>query len=737
MSIDAQQAEQRELQRWLREISTYNTQFAAWRTRVEKIIKRYTDERKDSETNPARFNILWSNVQTLVPAVYARTPKPDVSRRFRDNDPVGRVAALIMERALEFEIEHYPDYRAAMSNCVLDRFLGGRGTAWVRYEPHMRAVPGEPADGVQVTEDQDVTEAVEEIEYECCPVDYVHWRNFGHIVARTWEEVPAVWREVYMDREALVARFGEEVGNAVPLDVKPPGEDPNRPVSNEGALQACVYEIWDKATGRALWLSKSYPKLLDTREDPLKLENFFPCPAPLFATLTTDNLIPTPDFTLYQDQARSLDTLAERIDGLINALKVRGVYDAAIPELASLMTAAGNNDLVPVQNWTAFSEKNGLSGAIDLVDIAPIAQALNEAYKATDQVKNHVYEIMGVADILRGATDAQETLGAQRLKGQFGSLRLRKMQGEVVRFANDLMQIKAQIMGRHFQPESLAKIAAVEQLSAADQTIVPQALALLQQDTLQAFRIEVSVDSMVQLDESQEKQDRMEFLKAIGQFMGQAMSLVKESPSTAPLAVELLKFAVAGFKVGKTIEGEFDQAIEQLRQQAAQPQPNAEQSKAQADAALEQQRMQFDMQLEQSKAQAAQALEAAQMQADQAVEAARAQAQREIEQAKVQAAAEIEQIRANARAQTEREKMAYEAEKVAFQARLNADLQRELAYIKKDAAVEAAQVKAGAVMSQAQDRAGGMYAGQQSTPGPDMPSVTAVEVLAAPPQRGQ
>jgi hypothetical protein len=41
-----------------------------------------------------------------------------------------------------------------MRNAVEDRFLGGRGVAWVRYEPHVVA-QDMPEDGYQVTEDVD------------------------------------------------------------------------------------------------------------------------------------------------------------------------------------------------------------------------------------------------------------------------------------------------------------------------------------------------------------------------------------------------------------------------------------------------------------------------------------------------------------------------------------------------------------------------------------------------------
>src|SRR5512147_388014 len=145
-------------QQWIKAIATYDKEFNKWEKRVEKIIRRYRDEPQNSRGyNLAKFNILWSNVQTAIPAVYSRLPQPDVSRRFKDNDPVGRVAALILERALSYELDHYPDYRASMEQCVQDRFLGGRGISWVRYEPHTKMIDS-PEDGFQVTEDTDEAE---------------------------------------------------------------------------------------------------------------------------------------------------------------------------------------------------------------------------------------------------------------------------------------------------------------------------------------------------------------------------------------------------------------------------------------------------------------------------------------------------------------------------------------------------------------------------------------------------
>lgn len=616
---DKKKSASTEVQKWMTCIKSYDTEFASWERRVDKIIKRYRDEKRlDNVDNPTtKFNILWANVQTLVPATFARLPQPDVARRFSDRDPVGRVAALILERALDFEIQHYRDYRATMKQSVTDRFLGGRGTAWARYEPHIKAgMLQQPPEGDQVTEDVDDTPE-EELDYECAPVDYVHWKDFGHTVARTWEEVTAVWRKVYMTRKACEARFGPEKGKKIPLDAKP--EDLKRDDRANPEMQeqnrACIYEIWDKEAEQAIWLSKSMKEILDRKDDPLELEDFFPCPTPLYATTTNESLIPVPDFTLYQDQANELDIAADRIDGLLKSLQVKGVYDASLGvEIARLFTDATNTDLRPVKNWQAFAEKNGLKGAIDIVDLSPIAAALKEAYTAMEQIKNQVYEITGISDIIRGQTEASETATAQQIKGQYASLRLRSMQHDVSQYATDLIRLKAQIVCG-FDAQTLLKISSAEQLQEADKQYIPQALEMLANKPMRNFRIDIVADSLVQIDEQEEKQNRVEFLTAVGTYIGKAAEVGTMAPQLTPLLMDLLKFGVSGFKVGKSIEGTIDQAIEEMKQQlkaqAGQPKPpdpkiEAEKIKmqgVQVKAQAEAQKAQMSVQVEAQKAQ--------------------------------------------------------------------------------------------------------------------------------------
>ena len=644
-----------ELEKYLRAVGTYDNEFAKWQARVKKLVKRYRDDtRGQSGNETAKFNILWSNVQTLIPAVYAKLPKADVQRRFGDNDPVGRVASRLIERAIDFEIEHFPDFRSTMRYDVEDRFLGGRGTAWVRYEPHVAPI-GEGDDGVLITSDieegEGAPQPLEQIEYERAPVDYVHWKDFGHSQGRTWEEVGQVWRWVYMTREALVERFGAKMARQIPTDSGPETLNAYRDSKRQYNL-AKVCELWDKETLKVYWFCKGMPHFIDVRDDPLGLEGFFPCPKPLYATTTSDNLVPVPDFVLYQDQAMELDILSDRIDGLVKALRVRGVYDASQPALQRLMTEGDNNALIPVDKWAAFGEKGGLKGSIDLLPLDTIAQALVQCYQARTDIKGQIYEITGIADIIRGQSAPSETATAQQIKGQYAGLRLRSMQEDVALFATELIRLKAQVMCMRYQPQTILAYAAAEQMSDADKQLIPQALQLIRDKPLRNFRIDIAADSLVQIDEAQEKQDRMQFLQAFGGFLQQALPVGQASPELVPVMMDLLKYGVQAFKAARPLEGTIDAAVEQLKVAAGQPRENPEMQRAQMVAQAEQAKAQMSMQIEQAKLQQSAQIESLKAQNDQQLEQMRQQFEAQIAQQKIAAEQQMAKYKADLDAAT-------------------------------------------------------------------------------------
>ncbi len=596
---------------WRDELHRYKEDYKKWCESGRKIIKRYRDERKDATNIDVRFNILWSNIKTLKPAVYSRAPNVEVSRRFKDQNDVGRVASMILERTIDYELRQYSDFHSALSNTVDDRLLPGRGVAWVRYEPKIETQEqpeitddveneGTEVEGYESTGMAGEVEEFEVVSDERTPVDYVFWEDFAHLPARTWEEVTWVARRVYMSKDEGIDRFGDIFEN-VPLTYSRE-KDPQNDDNNQNVIQddkkAVVWEIWCKSSKKVYWIANSFDEFLDERDDPLELENFFPCPKPLFSTVTTDSLIPVADFKLYQDQADEIDEISGRIAHLTKALKVMGVYAADEPSLARLMKEGQDAVLIPIENWPAFMEKGGLGQAIQLVPLADIIATLQQLYQARESCKQVIYETTGLSDILRGASVANETATAQGIKAQFASIRLNDMKDDVARFARDILRMKAEIICAKYQPDIILQVSGIANTpDGQNPELIAAAIQLLKNEPIRNYNIDIETDSMVEIDQQKEKADRVEFLSASSSFLEKAVQAAQVAPEILPLVTQMMLFGIRGFKVGRELEGTFEtfqqQATEKVAQQQANPQPNPAE-----------QEMQAKMQLEQAKAQA-------------------------------------------------------------------------------------------------------------------------------------
>jgi hypothetical protein len=234
------------------------------------------------------------------------------------------------------------------------------------------------------------------------------------------------------------------------------------------------------------------------------------------------------------------------------------------------------------------------------------------------------------------------------------------MQEDVALFASELFQLKAQVICTKFQPTTILMYAAAQGMQPADQALIPQALQLIQDKPLRSFRIQVDSDSLVQIDENQNKRERVEFLQAMGGFLTQALPMGQQAPELVPMLIELVKFGVGAYKKAAPIEGTIDQAMQQLQmkqqQMAANPTPpppdpemmklqaqaQTEQMKMQATAQADQLRAQADIQVAQAKAQADMQMAQMKLQADAQLEAQKQQYMQAMEQAKLQAAEQLE-----------------------------------------------------------------------------------------------
>lgn len=483
---------------WLKdEVDTHERIFDKFLRRGRKILKKYRDVRSPREDAITRYNILWANVQTRLPALYARNPKPIVERRYKDRDPIGRTAAEILERSIEYTLDNVNDFFYTMRLAIQDYELPGMAMVWVRYEPHFHKPELDPAkdegaqpgaqneetatEGTDVTSDEEDEVQEERIKYEETIIDYVSWEDCGWSWARTWQEVRLLWKRVYMDRDELRERFtelSEEEILQIPLDWSPKNlTDTQIKITRKKAV---VYEIHDKKKRRRYWLVKNFPKLLDERDDDLGLHRFFPAPRPLMANALSDELLPTPNFTFYQDQANEIDELSTRIVAISKALKVAGVRDASAEALDRLLSEGVENQLVPVSGWAAMKDKGGLAGSFELLPLKDIAETLSQLREQRQSLIEDVYQLTGIADIVRGFSDPNETATAQEMKGDFSILRIQDSQTEVQRFARDTIRIVGEIVAG-YDIETLKQISGVKLLTNVEKQQLQLQVALLQQ----------------------------------------------------------------------------------------------------------------------------------------------------------------------------------------------------------------------------------------------------------------
>ena len=516
-------------------------------------------------------------MQVILASLYAQPPKADVRRLYDDpNDEASRVAGEIMGRLLNNDIQRDGSTsNAAIRTAVQDWTIVGMGQVWARYDVHTTI---ESFDEVQDPLTGNVimpAEDVEKIEFEDALIEWIHWDDFLYSPARIWEEVRWVSRRVYMTREQLVTRFGEDVGRQVPMSQKPatkvdPLNGSVQPIPKDPWNRAEVFEIWDKRTKMVYWYNQGCDYLLDQREDPLELEDFFPCPSPMFANLTSSALLPRADYIMAQGQFEQMDELNTRATWLTRAMKVVGVYDKTAEGVQRMLSQAIENQLIPVDNWAMFAEAGGVKGKIDWLPLDTVANTVERLRAFQESVKAQIYEVLGISDIMRGSTKASETASAQQIKAQFGSTRMQLKQFAVAKFVQQALGIKSEIICRWFQPETIVKRSNI--MLSPDAQYAQPAIELLKNVEEARYRIQVEADSMSLIDRKAQIDSYTGMLTAVGQAMQQATPLIEKVPEAAPAMFGIIKSFIAKFQASEELEGMFDQAINALQQKAAQPQ---------------------------------------------------------------------------------------------------------------------------------------------------------------------
>jgi hypothetical protein len=558
--------------RWQTEIQASQQELLKFHQDANRITQRYLDKRDAYAKDESKVNLFWSTMQVLLSMLYARPPRADVARSFQDyDDDVARVSGTILQRLLNRAFnDNVSAWDSAVRQGIEDWLVVGSGQIWLRYE-----VTTEPYEIPAVFDEfgQEISPAAEaeRIINEDAPCDYIYWEDFFYSPARTWHEVRWVARRVFMTKDQLKARFGDDIANVVPLGNYSKKDQVNdQSPKNDPWNKAEVFEIWCKENRKVYWYAKSCDVILDVKDDPLGLDAFFPCPKPLAANVTSSNFMPRADYIFAQDQFNELDEINTRITWLTRAAKVVGVYDKSAEGIQRVFNQGSENQLIPVDNWAMFAEKGGIKGQVDWIPIDQVVNAIGHLRQYRQDKVQQIYEVLGISDIMRGNSKASETAAAQQIKAQFGSTRIQLKQFYIADWITQALRIKAEIICKHFQPETIIKRSNIERTP--DAPLALQAVQLLKDEEMNEYRINIEADSMAALDWAAERDAAVQFMQGLGAFISQVAPMAQQVPAAAPVLMSLLQWSVSKFRVSSQIESVIDQAIGALKQQGMQPQ---------------------------------------------------------------------------------------------------------------------------------------------------------------------
>lgn len=648
--------------KWLARIETATKLEKEWLDDAEAAVAAYTSEARRTEIDPGTsslwkaydFNILYSNVETIVPAVINSPPAPDIRRRFADDDPAAKDVSELIERAIRVQVDD-SKLQVELEGVAQDGFLAGRGVIRLRFRSEFEE--DEPSDEELEKAEEAVSpgsmdadlESDEDDgngEYASAPesstvagkptnericFEAISWRDYRHGPAKRWDERPWEAFRFVVDRE------DKDFFDQAAIDAQFTADE--RQQWDESDNDLTGWEIWCRSSKSVYFIDdKGY--ILKTVPDPLGLNNFFPTATPVQPIEMVGRLRPVNPFSIYRKLAEELDLATKRINVLLDQMTVKGWYAGSAEDLANVISA-GDTSFLPIANSEIWAQHGGLDGAIAFWPFEKFAVAIKELYAAREQTKQAIYEITGISDIVRGASSAAETATAQQIKTQWGSLRIQKFQRLMERCARDLFVMMSEIIPSKFSHETLQQMTGI-QLIPSEQDLQPiqpppmpppgqepppelqQAMQqaqqaeqarqaklaqlegiskLLGQRLATFYRIDVESDSTVKADLTRQKQETTEFLQGAGSYWTAVGPLVAEGTMPKDVAVEIFMSISRLFNLGKSVEDTLDKMAAEAKQPQP-PKPDPEAEKAKAEMALMQQKAQLEAQSRQLEMQA-------------------------------------------------------------------------------------------------------------------------------------
>jgi len=641
---------------WHSQISNAEDRHKKFFEQCQESIKVYKAEKDLSDTQ-RRLNVWWYIVNTLLPAYYSSTPKAEVNLRKRVGGLKYELGAVILERNTQFSMDEHFDFDTVGYNAALQFLLTGRSVLWARYEAEFekelmdfalirneagilvnaQGMPFEGDEATLVTTPEGIIIGQMEIEVkddERAILENVHYNDFLTADARSESEIEWKAKRAFLTKYQAEEKFGSDVAKNMKFDSYPEILKSNYwNDSSKYEGKAELWEIWCKESDKVYWLQKNGDQsMLEEGEPPVEYEGFWPCSV-ISQSTDPNSVIPVSDYVHAKDQILEVERITTRLAATVQAVRTNALYDATMGVQVEQLLQ-GDLKYIPVNNWPSYKGRGGQANGIEYLDIRPYVEAISVLQAARTEALNQLYETLKVSDLLRGTSAEYKTATANRLENAWSSLGLIVRQNQFAKFISDGVNKLGTIIAENFSTETLFAVSDADNLigqllpEQADPIMRMQQLDMikgdiidvLQDDEDRIYRIVIATDSMVALDQAQDKQDGLQLLETCGQFFEQLKSMTEAYPPLAGFGMELMQNMIRRFKGGKELDGLFTKALGDVRVIADQKSQQAQQAPsdplvlqveqqreaAQIKAQLEMQRMQMDAQEMQQKAYMAQ-----------------------------------------------------------------------------------------------------------------------------------
>jgi len=592
---------------------TMNKDYQYWKQQIESAKSSFETYFKNAETcekeysaKDKNYNIFYSNVQTLDANLCLANPKPDIQRRFLKQMEAQKIksnayaeVAKILSSSVEY-ISDISDVDSIIKKDVHNCSVVGRGIVWVDYYPHIVT----NADGKEEVISREIRlDSLKYDEYLCSTAESekdVWWKARRHLLTR---------KDIY-------DRFGYSAGD-FELQFKP--YDKNETVLKRGE----VWEIWDKNSKKRIFLLMNHQnhELLEEKDDPYKLECFFPCDEICFVT-ENNSVIPVPEYLVYKKQADLLETVSKKIALISDEIKYVVISGSQDKSVADKIGRASNGSFITIQSNDVTANIAQMLTTLPVESATNMIEYLNGL---KDRIRQNIYDITGISDLMRGASDPRETAKAQQIKGLFGSLRFQARQTAVQQHRKRIYRIIAEIIAEHYDKDTLSEMTGTylpdieekARMEAEIKNVAPEnvpedliqrynevvnlptwgdVIQILRSDRLRNYTVDIETTATA-FDDHESQTEAID--KITQTYITMAKMASELSPELVKGFVPIIKMNLSNCKLSSAITRQLEEAMDaayrEVEQSAKQPpQPTPEQQRIQANMQLENAKLQTE-----------------------------------------------------------------------------------------------------------------------------------------------